>query len=57
MKILEYCVIKNGRPTWFYKKVLKSNPLGRAVFRFFFKIRMKRRNKEFNTMIRNLKLD
>lgn len=30
-------VMRQGRPTWFYKRVLRSNPLGRYVFFWAFR--------------------
>ena len=30
-------VMKEGRPTWFYKRVLRSNPIGRYVFLWAFR--------------------
>ena len=51
MNILERIVMKNGRPTWFLRRVLMSNRIGKCVFRFFFRIEMRRRNREFNKSI------
>ena len=46
MNLLELLVIRNGRPTWLLTRVLNSNKVGRAVFRFFLRIELRRRNKE-----------
>ena len=46
MNLLELLVIRNGRPTWLLTRVLNSNKAGRAVFRFFLRIELQRRNKE-----------
>ena len=50
MPNLTRLVINNGRPTWFYLKRLRSNRVGRAVFRFFFILESKRRKRVFERM-------
>ena len=48
-------VIRDGRPTWFHKKVLMSNAIGRSVFWFCFRIEMKKRRREFQETIEEFK--
>ena len=54
MNILEMLVIRKGRPTWLHSKILMSNPVGRFIFRFFFRIEMRRRDRRFRTMLLHL---
>ena len=54
MNILEMLVIRRGKPTWLHSKILMSNPVGRIVFRFFFRMEMRRRDKRFRTMLLQL---
>ena len=52
---LEWFVMRNGKPTWFHLNILMSNRLGKYIFRFFYRIELKRRGRERKRMIKEFK--